>query len=62
MLRLCLDFGKILDPYCIDPMFGPKNDEESEHCRILHSGNYIICTHDIKLFLYGSEVLEAMMN
>lgn len=62
MLRLCLDLGKILDHCCIDPIFGPKN-EVSGHCRILHSENYIICTCDIKLLLlYGSKVMEAMMN
>jgi len=61
MLRLCLDFGKILDPHCIDPIFGPKN-EINGHCMIFCSENYIICTHGIKLLLYGSKVLEAMMN
>jgi hypothetical protein len=61
ILRLSLDFGKILDPCCIDPIFGPKN-EVSGHCRILRSENYIVCTHDIKLLLYGSKVLEATMN
>ena len=61
LLRLCLGFGKILDPCCIDPIFGPKN-EVSGHCRILHSENYNICTHDIKLLLYESKALEAMMN
>jgi len=61
MLRLCLDLGKILDSCCIDPVFGPKN-EVIGHCRIPCSENYIICTYDIKLLLYGSKVLEAMMN
>ena len=42
-------------------IFGPKN-EVSRHCSILHSENYNICTHDIKLLLYGSKVLEVMMN
>ena len=61
MLRLSIDFGKIVDPCCIDPIFGP-NSEVNGHCRILCSENYIICTHDITLLLYGSKVLEAMMN
>jgi hypothetical protein len=59
---LCLDFGKILDPYYVVKILGPKNDEVSGHFRVLHSENHIIRIHYLKLLLYGSKVLEVMMN